>query len=292
MTFSQKLEELKLTDFRDTYKDLLDHCETLDISPLMVSDCGSHAWGFAGETSDWDVKFVYMHNDRDKYLSLFDPMQHTSFQKDNVSYDGWDIKKFLHLLLKGNANTYEVMNSPYCLNYCYANSLVKFTNDVLSENLDKVLAHYAGLAFNTYRDRIKNVGEPTLKKWFYVVRPLLCAQYGFDENKLPPLDFESLLDYAEQSTKDNLWNEGRMPLDAINQIRLLLTLKRDGDLTKVDDLPMENVDRWAQGALEYWKDHFAHYKEFGLLQEKLLTTPAMFDEVYRALLDGTFSYGL
>lgn len=293
MTFTQKQNELKMVQFDDTLVPLVDLCDQQDLEILFVTDCGSHAWGFAQETSDWDVKFVYMHKDKDKYLSLFEPMQHTSFQGDNVSYDGYDIKKFLNLTLKGNANAYEMVASQYLNAFTgdTARSLADFTTDVLSENLDKVLAHYSGLAHNTYKDRIKNVGEVTLKKWFYVVRPLLCCQHIFDEQKLPPLDFEQLLDYAEwRMNTGTLSNDGRIPADAIKEMRMLLRMKRDGDLTKVGDMPMENVDRFAQGALLYWRDYLNDLKEFGMLQEKVLTTPDNFDTIYRELLNGTFEY--
>src|ERR1035437_2671803 len=92
-----------------------DHCDQNDLEPLFVSDCGSHAWGFASENSDWDVKFLYMHWDKDNYRSLFEPMQHTDFKDANVNaeYVGYDVRKFLNLLLKGNANVYEMVNSQY-----------------------------------------------------------------------------------------------------------------------------------------------------------------------------------
>ena len=271
--------------FKDLVLPLADYCEEHDLSPLLVADCGSHAWGFAQETSDWDVKFVYVHNDKDKYLSLREPMQHTEFKDEalNATFSGYDVKKYLNLLLKGNANVYEMVESSYMLPLAgdNARSLRNYTVDVLKENLDKMMTHYAGLSFNTYRDRIRNVGEPTMKKWFYVVRPLLCVEYMFVTNNLPPLEFQNLLnqayvlDLVPHEVHDAMWK--------------LLKEKREGDMTKVTNMDMKAVDTWVQERHTYWKEYLNDSKN-GVLMEKLLTNPEDFDETYRELLSGHFHY--
>src|ERR1035437_3994814 len=281
---TQKMVSTKKMQFSATLEALADHCESLDISPLFVADCGSHAWGFASDTSDWDVKFVYVHTDKDKYLSLREPMQHTSF-KDvdlNVEYFGADVKKFLNLLLKGNANVYEQVESKYFtpLMGDSARSLRSFTVDVLAENLDKVMAHYYGLSVSTYKERIRNVGEVTMKKWFYVVRPLMCVEHIFLYNRLPPLDFKVLLDTMTDSTY-------AIPNEVTDVMYQLLAEKRVGDITKTGDKDMVPVDAWVQERHTHWKEYLSDNKN-GILLEKVLTNPEEFDIVYRDLLNGTF----
>ena len=276
------LPNLKLPKF--TYDNALvplkNYCKENELTLLFASDCGSHAWGYASDTSDWDIKFLYMHDDPDKYLSLFEPMQHTSFKyKDVVEYAGYDVRKYLGLLLKGNANTHEMVNSQYFYASAgdTARDLADFTHDVLSENLDKVLAHYTGLAGSTYNERIRNVGEVTLKKWIYVVRPLLCAQFIHDKQALPPLNFAELLAWAP------------VPNDVRSLMTELLEDRRQGrDSTNLD---MKPVDDWATERLNHWFQYLKDLKENGILQERLLTYPENFDKVYREILKGTFSFG-
>lgn len=38
---------------------------------LLAVESGSRAWGFASPDSDYDVRFIYVH-ERDWYLSVFD----------------------------------------------------------------------------------------------------------------------------------------------------------------------------------------------------------------------------
>ena len=42
-----------------------------NIKILYAVESGSRAWGFASTDSDWDVRFIYLHN-RDWYLSIDD----------------------------------------------------------------------------------------------------------------------------------------------------------------------------------------------------------------------------
>ena len=46
-----------------------------DVRVLYACESGSRAWGFASRDSDFDVRFIYVHQ-RDWYLSVEDRRRH------------------------------------------------------------------------------------------------------------------------------------------------------------------------------------------------------------------------
>jgi len=79
---------------------------------LFAIESGSRAWGFPSPDSDYDVRFVYLHEPT-WYLAI-------ERRRDVIElpiegdYDigGWDLKKALHLLIKPNPVLLEWMASP------------------------------------------------------------------------------------------------------------------------------------------------------------------------------------
>ena len=79
---------------------------------LHAVESGSRAWGFASPDSDYDVRFVYVRPMED-YLRLDEPRDVIEWQLDEVlDINGWDLKKALHQLAKGNATLFEWIGSP------------------------------------------------------------------------------------------------------------------------------------------------------------------------------------
>ena len=265
----------------DTLPKMWEECRKQDVELLFASDVGSHSWGFARETSDWDIKFLYKHNDNDKYLGLNEPMQHFSFKLDDkAEFVGYDIRKYLGLLLKGNANVYEMANSQYIFepNANTSRSIRNFTVDALKENLEKVAAHFYGLAQSTYKQRVSNVAEPTSKKWLYIIRPLLCCEYIFRFNSLPPLEFDKLLTNCQ------------MPLTVWGKTTSILEDRRNGVEAVYD---MAAVEEWATEQLAFWKRHLENISQYRVPEdENPLTTHENFDRIYRELLNGRFRHPL
>ena len=100
-------------DIRRDVKDrlILIECEH-DVHILHAIESGSRGWGFPSPDSDYDVRFIYVHP-RDRYLSLRPPRDVIELPVDGAfDINGWDLKKALRLLLKGNAVVLEWVNSP------------------------------------------------------------------------------------------------------------------------------------------------------------------------------------
>ena len=69
---------------------------------LYTCESGSRAWGFASRDSDYDVRFLYVH-ERDWYLSVEDRRDVLEVPiNDDLDVSGWELRKALRLLRKSN----------------------------------------------------------------------------------------------------------------------------------------------------------------------------------------------
>lgn len=241
--------------------------------PLYVAEGGSRAWGYATEQSDYDVKFVYR-RPAESYQTLFERKDHTQFILPPMyDYTGWDVTKFLRLLYKGNAQTAEVMLSPIVyFDTMPGIELKQFTIDKLKSNLLGVAYHYLGLTHSTYKSRMVDVAEPTLKKWFYITRPLLAVEQIVNEHRLPTMNLDTLL----EETK----GYKTVPNGVYETVKELLTLKRNGELTKDNKGRLENLEKWALDRTNFYfndKDWMKNVPQTTQNQEE-------YDTIYRRLV--------
>ena len=83
-----------------------------DVRILFACESGSRAWGFASPDSDYDVRFVYVHN-MDFYLSIDDSRDVIELDiNDVLDINGWDLRKALRLFRGSNASLFEWLQSP------------------------------------------------------------------------------------------------------------------------------------------------------------------------------------
>ncbi len=79
---------------------------------LYACESGSRGWGFASPDSDYDVRFIYVHP-LSWYLRV---SPHRDVIEVPISGDldinGWELRKALGLLKKGNATLIEWLDSP------------------------------------------------------------------------------------------------------------------------------------------------------------------------------------
>lgn len=79
--------------------------EQFNVRVLLAVESGSHAWGFASANSDFDVRFIYIHQP-EWYLSI-DP-QGTGSKRDVIEYpveknldiSGWELRRLYGFLEK------------------------------------------------------------------------------------------------------------------------------------------------------------------------------------------------
>lgn len=190
-------------------KPLLAHLEAeKNIKILYAVESGSRAWGFASTDSDWDVRFIYIHYP-DWYLSIDDKKD--SIEKmfpDDIDVAGWEIRKALKLFRKSNPPLLEWLRSPlvYLENKSFTANLRQLSN--LYFNPKSCLHHYLHMAHRNYLEYLQK-DTVRIKKYFYVLRPVLACCWIEEHDIMAPVEFQELVrtqvkDAAVKKTIDNL----------------------------------------------------------------------------------------
>lgn len=174
-----------------------------NIKILHCVESGSRAWGFASPDSDYDVRFIYLRS-KDHYLRLDSTRDVIEWQLDDtLDINGWDVKKALQLLYRSNPTLFEWNSSPivYKTTEEWQNISCVINNFFVKKS---GLYHYLSTAKSNYREYLK--GETVrLKKYFYVLRPLLACDWIIDKGTPPPMLFKTLMDeYLVEEIKQDV----------------------------------------------------------------------------------------
>ena len=173
-------------------------------------ESGSRAWGFDSPDSDYDVRFVYV-RPRDFYLRLDKTRDVIEWQLDDtLDINGWDIEKTLGLLHKSNPTVFEWNASPIV--YKTTDDWQKLSSVINSYFSSKsAMYHYLSIAKNNFK---KYLGTDTvqLKKYFYMLRPVLACRWIFERGTPPPIEFSVLM--------ENSLREPEVREDVINLLEL------------------------------------------------------------------------
>ena len=162
---------------------------------LYACESGSRAWGFASTDSDWDIRFIYIHPP-EWYLSVDLETKRDVIElpiTDDLDFSGWDLRKALKLFYKSNPPLIEWLHSPivYLDKDCLADRLRILLGQFYSPR--SCFHHYLHMARGNYRDYLK--GETVwLKKYLYVLRPVLALQWMEQSSDPVPVRFNDLLD--------------------------------------------------------------------------------------------------
>lgn len=182
--------------------------EKENIRILLAVESGSRAWGFESPDSDYDVRFIYVRRLED-YLKLDEPRDVIELPiEGDLDINGWDLKKALKLLYKSNPTLAEWLTSPEVyIETEYAERLRELACIYYFKK--GALYHYASMAEGNYRENL--LGEQVkLKKYFYVLRPVLACRWILDRGVIPPMRFDKLV---EAELPDELKSEVQRLLD-------------------------------------------------------------------------------
>ncbi|ABO22471.1 nucleotidyltransferase domain-containing protein [Shewanella loihica] len=164
-----------------------------NVKVLYAVESGSRAWGFESPNSDYDVRFIYAHP-KDWYVSV-----DLEYKRDVIEYEivdeidinGWDIRKALQLFSKSNPAFVEWIQSSivYVDDHSFAKGARQLLDTVYS--VEKGIYHYRSMAKTNYRGYLKEEIVP-IKKYFYVLRPLLSIMWLEKYQKPAPIEFVKL----------------------------------------------------------------------------------------------------
>jgi predicted nucleotidyltransferase len=162
---------------------------------LYACESGSRAWGFASPDSDFDVRFVYAHEPT-WYLS-FDVERRRDVIEypivDEIDCGGWDVRKALYLFTRTNGAFLEWLNSP--IKYLETGPFAAALRDLapMCVNSTALCYHYSHMARRNAREYLFK-DKVRLKKYFYVLRPLLAIRHIEQGMGIPPVRFQDLVE--------------------------------------------------------------------------------------------------
>lgn len=167
-----------------------------DVHILLAAESGSRAWGFASPDSDYDVRFIYVRAKR-WYLSFDVERQRDVIEQpivDEIDCTGWDLKKALQLCAKSNGVLLEWLNSP--IRYRSCDRFCEQLRQVSHEYFNSVALcyHYSHMAHGNAQKYVLGKTEVKLKKYFYVLRPLLAVRHLEAGLGIPPVEFKQLVE--------------------------------------------------------------------------------------------------
>lgn len=203
-------------DMRRRIGESLDTIERMEnVRVVYAVESGSRAWGFPSSDSDWDVRFIYA-RPMAWYLSIQRRRDVLEFPiDDGLDASGWDIRKALQLFAKSNPPLLEWLRSPFI--YREALSAVGRLRALSADFFSPAsgMHHYLRMAEGNYREYLQRE-TVRLKKYFYVLRPILACCWIERHGSMPPMEFEKLMD-------------DQLPCHLRPHVDNLLARKRAGD---------------------------------------------------------------
>jgi len=219
-----------------------------EIKILYAVESGSRAWGFASTDSDWDVRFIYIHRP-EWYLSIDDYQDNVEEMLPNrIDLAGWELQKTLKLFRKSNPPLLEWLRSPFIYQerFSTAGKMRELTKDYF--NPKSCTHHYLNMAERNYREYLQT-DRVRIKKYFYVLRPVLACKWIESTNTMAPVEFQKLVD--SQVKNEELRKE----------IDYLLQRKRSGEeldkeprIQLINDFVDSEINRFKEVVKTFGKE--------------------------------------
>jgi predicted nucleotidyltransferase len=161
---------------------------------VLAVESGSRAWGFPSPDSDYDVRFIYICRVSD-YLRL-DPLSDVIESPIDGDWDvnGWDLRKAIQQLRRGNAVVAEWLRSP--LVYRDVGPVAEALREISARHasLGSAVRHYYGLLSGQHRRDFVGRKRLRLKKYFYAVRAAAALAWIRELGTHPPMALPELLE--------------------------------------------------------------------------------------------------
>jgi predicted nucleotidyltransferase len=164
-----------------------------NVTVLYACESGSRGWGFASPDSDYDVRFIYVHR-LPWYLQVSPARDVIEVPiSGDLDINGWELRKALGLMKKGNATLIEWLDSPVVYS-ADADFLAQMRQAAQrTHQAERSFHHYIHMARGNYRDYLRSE-TVRLKKYLYVLRPLLATLWVEQGRGVAPIRFADLVD--------------------------------------------------------------------------------------------------
>lgn len=212
-----------------------------EVKILLAVESGSRAWGFASTDSDWDVRFIYVH--RPAWYSGVFPGRDVIEVMDgenNLDFSGWDLRKALALLYKGNPPLFEWLSSPIV--YQMVPEAISELKTIAAEYYDikSAIYHYIHMVSRNWETYVKGRSEVVTKKYLYIFRPLLACKHIEDTKTIAPMEIDRIVKYLDPTIAE--------------MFQELLTRKRAN--VELGRMPADHgFNEWIVNNLTYYKEY-------------------------------------
>ena len=162
--------------------------------PLAI-ESGSRAWGFSSLDSDYDCRFVFVRRAIDHITPWVARDVIELPLEGELDANGWDLRKALQLLLKGNAVIVEWLCSPviYRGQAWFRDSFLEFARQAASR--EAICRHYLHLGERQRRIYFGDGSDISQKKIFYALRPAAALRWlrMRPDEAVAPMHFPTLM---------------------------------------------------------------------------------------------------
>lgn len=208
------------------------------VKVLLAVESGSRAWGFESKNSDWDVRFIYVHQP-EWYFRIEDQrdvIEH--MYDDDVDLAGWELRKALGLLRRCNPSLLEWIHSPlmYEVDAEFYRRVLAVEKDFF--NPVKCMYHYNRI-YNKHNERYLRFKAFHMKRFLYYLRGVLACQWIEHYRSIPPVRFQNLVDAMVDDESIR------------KQIGKLVEIKKTGN-----ESATEQIDEALLHYAQLWADHY------------------------------------
>ncbi len=188
--------------------------EQNNVKILFAVESGSRAWGFASPDSDYDVRYIYVRRPED-YVRVDELRDTIEGPLDDVmDFSGWDLRKALGLLRRTNPSLIEWANSPIVYRTTPQWEHIAQEMPAYFDPLSN-MHHYFSMAKSNWHRHFA-AEYVKAKKYFYVLRPILCCRWLEQHGTHAPVPFDEL-------------QKATLPNELVQVVNDLLEYKKTAD---------------------------------------------------------------
>lgn len=156
---------------------------------LAAVEYGSHAYGYASEGSDHDIRLIYVYP-MERYLSLSLPQDSIQVIEGDFDICGWELKRTLSHAAKSNATFWEWMQCPVILDRLRFMEQLK--NAARPYFAEKPILYANMRMLQSFRKEATS-GRKQTKNCLGIMRTAMQAVYAMQYRTAPPVDIVTLI---------------------------------------------------------------------------------------------------
>ena len=216
-----------------------------DVKILLAVESGSRAWGFESKNSDWDVRFIYVHQP-EWYFTVDEQRDVIEQMCGDLDLVGWELRKALRLLKRSNPSFLEWVNSPIVFHA--VEPFLTRIRAIVPEFFNPIASMYHYNHMYTKHDgRYLQREDCTMRRFLYYLRGILACKWIETRKTLPPVAFEELVEAMVDDVQMRV------------KIADLVRLKKDGEEYDIQMVDKDLMD-YARSLADYYNEHIGTFR--------------------------------